>query len=103
MSKLEELKQYVSQLFEAATDKDVIQKAAVVSTKIDEIAAEQKTASDDYNKLLKDYKDVIIHSSFKPLNSGDKGADIPLASFDANKTFEEAIKSAINQSKGDKN
>ena len=64
MSKCEELKNFISQLFETATDKAIIEKTAVVSSKIDEIEAEQKASSEEYNKLLKDYKDVVIHSSF---------------------------------------
>ena len=35
MSKTEELRDYIAQLFGASTDKAVIEKAAVVSNKID--------------------------------------------------------------------
>lgn len=100
MSKLDDLRNYVSQLFEAATDKGVIEKAAVVSSKIDEIASEQKKQEEDYNSLLKDYKEVVIHSSFKPVNNADEGAGIPAAtqrSFDD--LFDEAIKSASGKNK----
>lgn len=91
MSKTEELRAIISQLFDAAADKETIQKAAVVSSKIDEIEAEQKASQDDYNKLLTDYKDVVIHSSFKPLNNSDKGADGPSTGFDANDAFKAAF------------
>lgn len=102
MSKLDELREYVSKLFEAATDKAAIENAAVVSSKIDEIEAEQKASKDDYEKLLKDYKDVVLHSSFKPLNREDKGADSPsVPFFDSNKAFEEAIAGQLKQSKGE--
>lgn len=98
MSKINELREYINKLFEAATDKNAIEKAAVVSNKIDEIEAEQKASNDSYEKLLKDYKDVVLHSSFKPLNREDKGADSPSASFfDANKTFEEVISGQLNK------
>lgn len=92
--KLDELKNYVSKLFESATEKTIIEQAAVVASKIDEIASEQKKQEDDYNKLLKDYKDVVIHSSFKPNTNGETGADIPVVKFDVNKAFEDALKSA---------
>ena len=96
MSKTEELRNYISQLFQASTDKTVIEKAAVVTNKIDEIEAEQKASNESYEKLLKDYKDVVLHSSFKPLNREDKGADGPSTqNFDANKMFEEVIKGQL--------
>ena len=41
MNKLEELKNYVAELFIAATDKTTIEKSAVVNQKIEEIQAEQ--------------------------------------------------------------
>lgn len=92
MTKLDELRSYVTKLFENATDKTVIENAAVVSSKIDEIAAEQDAARKNYDDLLKDYKEVVIHSSFKPIDKNDRGADSPSATFfDANKAFEDAI------------
>lgn len=97
MSKLEDLRNYVSNLFESATEKDIIEKAAVVSSKIDEIEADTKASQDDYNKLLKDYKEVVIHSSFKPSSQHDTGADCPNTFFDENKSFEEALKSVLDK------
>lgn len=97
MSFTSELRDLISQLFDAAADKETIQKAAVVSSKIDEIEAEQKASQENYNNLLKDYKDVVLHTSFKPLNASDKGADGPTASLDPNQAFEEALKQAMNQ------
>lgn len=96
MSKLDELRNYVANLFEKATEKDVIEKAAIVSNKIDEISEEQKTSEENYNKLLKDYKDVVLHSSFKP-QQGETSTYEPVPSFDPEKAFEEAIKSAMAQ------
>lgn len=66
MNKLEELKNFVADLFSTATDKTTIEKSAIVSQKIDEIATEQNKLSESYTSLLKDYKDVVLHSSFKP-------------------------------------
>lgn len=97
MSFTSELRDLISQLFDAAADKETIQKAAVVSSKIDEIEAEQKASQENYNNLLKDYKDVVLHTSFKPLNASDKGADGPTANLDPNQAFEEALKQAMNQ------
>ena len=98
--KLDELKDYVTKLFESTTEKDIIEKAAVVSSKIDEIAQEQKRAQEEYNSLLKDYKEVVIHSSFKPANSADKGADIPSAnSANLDSIIAEALKKAMEENK----
>ena len=94
--KLDELKEQISRLFENATEKGIIEQAAVVSSKIDEIASEQKRQEEEYKSLLKDYKEVVIHSSFKPKQYGDTGADIPVAVWDADKAFDEAIKSYLN-------
>lgn len=66
MNKLEQLRQFVAELFSAATDRTIIEKSAVVEEKIKEIEAEETKAAEDYQLLLKDYKDVVIHSAFKP-------------------------------------
>lgn len=98
MNKLDELRDYVSKLFEKATEKETIERVAVVTSKIDEIEADTKASQDEYNKLLKDYKDVVIHSSFKPLNNSDRGADIPNANAsNINDIFDAALKNAMEQ------
>lgn len=100
MATLEELRKHIADLFAAAEDKNIISQAAVVSNKIDELEAEQNKQKENYNKLLNDYKDVVLHSSFKPLNNSDTGAAAPLSdSFDATKAFEDALKQAMEQKK----
>ena len=98
MSKTEELRNYISQLFQASTDKAVIEKAAVVNNKIDELEAENKASKESYDKLLNDYKDVVLHSSFKPVNQADKGADLSSTSFDPAKQLQAALESVLRQS-----
>lgn len=87
MDKLQELKQFVAQLFDAATDKTVIEKSAVVSQKIDEIEQEQQTKAKEYQELLKDYKDAVLHTSFKP-TPGDNSGGVP-GSFDPDAAFKQ--------------
>ena len=99
MSKTEELRNYISQLFQASTDKAVIEKAAVVNNKIDELEAENKASQESYNKLLNDYKDVVLHSSFKPVNQTDKGADLSSTSFDPAKQLQAALESVLKETK----
>lgn len=70
-NKLEELRNLISNLFDQATEKSVIEKGAIAQQKITEIEEEKKQQEEEYNSLLKDYKDVVLHSSFKP-NMADK-------------------------------
>lgn len=86
MDKLAELKQYVAQLFDAATDKTVIEKSAVVSQKIDELEQERTKLQADYQKLLGDYKDVVLHTSFKP-KDGQGGFGGAPETFDPDAAF----------------
>lgn len=95
MDKLEELKKYVADLFGAATDKTIIEKSAVVSQKIEEVEQEQTQLRSDYQKLLTDYKDVVLHTSFKP-SSGDNTGGVP-GSFDPDAAFKQFFIDAANK------
>ena len=95
MNKLEELKQFVAQLFGAATDRTIIEKSAVVDQKIEEIAQEQQEKEQEYQALLKDYKDAVLHTSFKP-NPGDNSGGVP-GSFDPEAAFQQFFKPTDNK------
>lgn len=95
MDKLEELKKYVADLFGAATDKTIIEKSAVVSQKIEEVEQEQTQLRSDYQKLLNDYKDVVLHTSFKP-TEGDNSGGVP-GSFDPDAAFQKFFIDAANK------
>lgn len=95
MDKLEELKKYVADLFGAATDKQIIEKSAVVSQKIEEVEQEQTQLRSDYQKLLNDYKDVVLHTSFKP-SDGDNSGGVP-GSFDPDAAFKQFFIDAANK------
>lgn len=73
MSKLEELRKIISEMFQKATDEETIRKSAVVAQKLDEAEEESKQSSEKYDKLLNDYKDVVLHSSFKSDSAVDLG------------------------------
>lgn len=90
MSKLDELRNYVAKLFENATDQETIKQVGAVSSKIDEIASEQEKQENDYKSLLNDYKDVVIHQSYKPNKGSGDMADAPTA-FNAEDAFFKAI------------
>lgn len=100
MATLEELRKHIADLFAAAEDKNIISQAAVVSNKIDELEAEQNKEKENYNKLLNDYKDVVLHSSFKPLNNSDTGAGVPQAKVsNINDIFDAALKNYCEEQK----
>lgn len=85
MTKLDELKNYMAELFAAATDKTTIEKAAIVNKKMEEVEQEVVKKDEDYHKLLNDYKEVILHTSFKP-GEADNQSGVP-ATFDADAAF----------------
>lgn len=74
--KLDELKKMVANLFSAATDKTTIEKSAVVSQKFDEVAQEEQALLEKNSELLKSYKDVVLHTSFKDDSHVDAAAPI---------------------------
>lgn len=76
MTKLEELRAHVANLFAKATDPETIKQSALVEEKIKEVEEEQTKLSADYQKLLGDYKDVVLHTSFKP-QAGDNSGGVP--------------------------
>ena len=65
MTKLEQLRQTVAQLFENATEKDEIERLAKVNNSIDEVAAEQAELTEKNAELIKSYKELVKHTSFK--------------------------------------
>ena len=65
MDKITELRNLVADLFSAATDKTTIEKSAIFNQKLNELEADKQKSEEDYQSLLKDYKDVVLHTSFK--------------------------------------
>lgn len=74
MSKLDELKSMVADLFANATEKEQIEKAAVVNNKISEVEAEQTALLDKNKELLDSYREVVLHTSVKPNATSDQPA-----------------------------
>jgi hypothetical protein len=96
MDKLQELKNYVADLFSAATDKTTIEKSAIVQQKIEEVEQEQTKLRSDYQELLKDYKDALVHTSFKPKENEDVSGGVP-NSFDPDAAFQKFFIDAANK------
>lgn len=72
MSKLQELRNLVADVFKEATDKTTIEKSVTISNKIKEIEEEQDALTKKHAELLGAYKEAVINSSFKsePINAG---------------------------------
>lgn len=66
MTKLEELRSFVSSMFDKCTDTEMIKQSAIIGQKINELEEEQTKQQSEYKELLTDYKDMVLHSSYKP-------------------------------------
>lgn len=90
MDKITELRNIVADLFSAATDKTTIEKSAVFNQKLNELEADTKAKEKEYKDLLKDYKEIVVHTSFK-----DKHEDSAIPetkTFDGNDFIKRFIK-----------
>lgn len=65
MTKLEELRQVVAQMFENATEKEDIERLAKVNSSIDGVEAEQQELTSKNAELIQSYKELVKHTSFK--------------------------------------
>lgn len=83
MSKLQELKSLVSSMFEHSENKSDIENLAKANKYIEEAEAEAKALNDKHLELLKDYKEVVKHTSFKPDSNVDTNPMSSAPDFDA--------------------
>ena len=65
MTKLEELRAMVAQMFENAEKKEQIEQLAKVNNAIDDVEKENKELTDKNSELIKSYKELVKHTSFK--------------------------------------
>ena len=68
MSKLEELKQLVAEAFSKAEDKQSIENLATINNAITEVSKEYDEVTAKNAELIKSYKDLVQHTSFKDAN-----------------------------------
>lgn len=69
MNSLEELKEAVKKAFDGATDKQLIDTFSNINSLVDGVEKEQKALESKDAELIKSYKDIIAHTSFKPAQS----------------------------------
>lgn len=65
MTKLEQLRQTVAELFENATEKEQIEQLAKVNNSISEVETEMNQMTEKNAELIKSYKELVKHTSFK--------------------------------------
>lgn len=65
MTKLEELRQIVAKAFEDAEKKESIETLAQINTCLDAVGEETKELEKSRDEIVKSYKDLIKHTSFK--------------------------------------
>ena len=65
MGKLNELKNIVADAFKDANTKESIETLATINNKIEEAEAEQTSLESKNAELIKSYKDLVQHTSFK--------------------------------------
>ena len=84
-SKLQALKNVVAKMFENATEKEQIENLAKLNNSIDEVEQEQNELTSKNAELIKSYKELVKHTSFKeePKLDTPTSADLP--------SFEESL------------
>ena len=84
MTKLEELRQLVAESFKEATEKQDIERLAKINNAISEATVEQEELIAKNADLIKSYKDLVQHTSFKEDRSAATDDIAPTAiSFEA--------------------
>lgn len=69
MNSLEQLREAVKKAFEGATDKQLIDTFSNINSLVDGVQKEQEALESKDAELIKSYKDIIAHTSFKPAQS----------------------------------
>ena len=94
MTKLEELRQLVKQQFDKAETKEQIDTLAQIKNKFDEVSKEQEAIEQQNAELIRSYKDLVRHTSFKPEREPvDNAGATPVA------TFEDALSNFLKENK----
>lgn len=69
MNSLEQLKEAVKKAFDGATDKQLIDTFSNINSLVEGVQKEQEALESKDAELIKSYKDIIAHTSFKPAQS----------------------------------
>lgn len=94
MTKLEELRQLVKQQFDSAETKEQIDTLAQIKNKFDEVSREQEAIEQQNAELIKSYKDLVQHTSFRPEREPVDNAGATTVA-----TFEDALSNFLKENK----
>lgn len=94
MTKLEELRQLVKQQFDKAETKEQIDTLAQIKNKFDEVSKEQEQIEQQNAELIRSYKDLVRHTSFKPEREPVDNAGATTVP-----TFEDALSNFLKENK----
>lgn len=93
MGKIEELQKMIGDWFESAQDKETVDKLSSMKKVCDDAKQEQDALQAEQKELMKDYKEIIHHTSFK-----DK-ANTPEHNAGFEKSIDAALADAIKEYK----
>jgi len=72
MDKLEQLKNLVGSWFDACEDKQTLDQLSAIKKACDDVEAEQNKLQAENKELLKDYKELVTHTSFNDQHNQPK-------------------------------
>lgn len=93
-SKLDTLKNLVAEMFNKAENKSDIETLSVINKAVDEVKAEQDKLIAENKELLKDYKDLVSHTSFNDQHNQPQDTISGVAV-----SFEEALQNFMSDKK----
>lgn len=94
MAYLEELKKTIEKMFENAESKEAIEQSTQLKSQLEGVEQEQKALLDKNAELIKSYKELVKHTSFK-----EQPSDVLENSKNAAATFDEQLDQFIQQMK----
>lgn len=65
MGSLEQLKSLVAEMFAQAENKSDVEALSAIKAACDDVEAEHNKLEAENRELLKDYKELVVHTSFK--------------------------------------
>lgn len=65
MGSLEQLKSLVAEMFNKVENKSDIEALSAIKSACDDVEAEHNKLQEENKELLKDYKELVVHTSFK--------------------------------------
>ena len=78
---IQEMKENLSKLLDSTEDKQYIEQIGAMSSIVDRLEVEHNTLQEENKQLIKDYKELIKHTSFAPTGIEQEVADTKVPDF----------------------